>query len=386
MPKHQGEKQKPKGSTTKCLLGIVEQQKEMVSLLKTMMGQSSNPVTSVPAATHVQQSSGATHHQQSSGATHHQQSSGATHHQQRAPVTHPRSADTESSIIEDLLELTSDEEFMTSSSWNSILPEYPTLPSLQLSQQATAPVPRLLLQQFTTPVPQLSLQPTPEPQPSQQQFTTTVPHLSQQPSTPVPQPLFQQSVVQPSQQLTLPAPHLPQQSNAPVPQQSSQLTQPLQLTNPAQTSNAGAQSGIQQPPFSTPPKLLPVERVMMDYPGTDEASLRRLMTALAREAIFGRDALCRSSLSGKNKTDSLEKHKLDYIKAVVKSRVPNMPEVTFEGIWSKCRASLSKSCQTLRTTAKKKSSVKHYKNNSCYYNDFCTLYFTNHYDYTINFA
>ena len=41
---------------------VVEQQKEIVSLLKTMMGQSSNPVTSVPAATHVQQSSGATHH------------------------------------------------------------------------------------------------------------------------------------------------------------------------------------------------------------------------------------------------------------------------------------------------------------------------------------
>ena len=38
-------------STTKCCLGIVEQQKEIVSLLKTMMGQSSNPVTSVPAAT-----------------------------------------------------------------------------------------------------------------------------------------------------------------------------------------------------------------------------------------------------------------------------------------------------------------------------------------------
>ena len=93
---------------------------------------------------------------------------------------------------------------------------------------------------------------------------------------------------------------------------------------------------------------------MMDYPGTDVASLRRLTTALARDAIFGREALCRSSLSGKNNTGCLEKHKLDYIKAVVKSRVPNMPEVAFEGIWSKCRSSLSKSCQTLRTNAKKK--------------------------------
>ena len=49
-----------------------------------------------------------------------------------------------------------------------------------------------------------------------------------------------------------------------------------------------------------PPKLLPIERVMMDYPGTDEASLRRLTTALAREAIFGRDTLC-VSLSLANK-------------------------------------------------------------------------------------
>ena len=92
----------------------------------------------------------------------------------------------------------------------------------------------------------------------------------------------------------------------------------------------------------------------MDYPGTDVASLRRLTTALARDAIFGREALGRSSLSGKNNTGCLEKHKLDYIKAVVKSRVPNMLEVAFEGIWSKCRSSLSKSCQMMRTNAKKK--------------------------------
>ena len=123
-------------------------------------------------------------------------------------------------------------------------------------------------------------------------------------------------------------------------------------------SSSEAQSVIQKPPFDTPPKLLPVERVMMDYPGTDVASLRWLTTALAWDAIFGREALCRSSLSGKNNTGCLEKHKLDYIKAVVKSRVPNMPEVAFEGIWSKCRASLSKSCQTLHTTAKKKSSTE----------------------------
>ena len=71
---------------------------------------------------------------------------------------------------------------------------------------------------------------------------------------------------------------------------------------------------------------------MMDYPGTDVVSLRRLTTVLARDAIFGREALCQSSLSRKNNTGCLEKHKLDYVKAVVKSRVPNMPEVAFEGV------------------------------------------------------
>ena len=96
-----------------------------------------------------------------------------------------------------------------------------------------------------------------------------------------------------------------------------------------------------------------VERVMMDNPGCNVGSLRRLTMALTREAIFGKEALWKSSLSGKNQTGCLEKNKLDYIKAVVKSRVPNMPEVQFEGIWSKCRGSLSKSCQTLRISAKR---------------------------------
>ena len=50
---------------------------------------------------------------------------------------------------------------------------------------------------------------------------------------------------------------------------------------PAGTSSE-AQSVIQTPPFDTPPKLLPVERVTMDYPDTDVAILRRLTTPLAR--------------------------------------------------------------------------------------------------------
>ena len=194
------------------------------------------------------------------------------------------------------------------------------------STQITAPIPLAPLQQKA---PVLDLLPAPVLD-SLPQFPTTAMQPPQLP-TPVMQP-----------------PQLP----SPVTHSSQLVSTTPQAMQPAGSSSE-AQSVIQKPPFDTPPKLLPVERVMMDYPGTDVASLRRLTTALARDAIFGREALCRSSLSGKNNTGCLEKHKLDYIKAVVKSRVPNMPEVAFEGIWSKCRASLSKSCQTLRTTAKK---------------------------------
>ena len=64
------------------------------------------------------------------------------------------------------------------------------------------------------------------------------------------------------------------------------------------------------PPFNTPPKLRAVEEVMKDHQGTDVNSLRRLATAIAREAIFGKKELQNSSLSGKNRTGSLDKNKL----------------------------------------------------------------------------
>lgn len=321
---------------------------------------STNPVVSVTPVPPTSMTPISTHVQQTWETS--------THHQQNIPVV-----DTESSIIDELSSvLTSDEDFITWPSWTSAaIPEtsmpgpsrrpeqlsnttepqmsrtIASVPQRSLQQQST--VEPQLLQQLTMPLPHLSQQSAAPPQPLLQHFTP-IPNpslpveqqsavVSQPPlqeSTPVPQPSLQRSTEEP--QLLHQFTHLSQQSNA---------LEPLQ---PA----AGTQSSVARPPFSTPPKLLPVERVMMDYPGTDEASLRRLTTALAREAIFGRDALCRSSLSGKNNTGTLEKHKLEYIKAVVKSRVPNMPNVTFEGIWSKCRASLSKSCQTLRTSAKKK--------------------------------
>ena len=110
---------------------------------------------------------------------------------------------------------------------------------------------------------------------------------------------------------------------------------------------------IPPPPFSTPPKLKSVEQVMSDVPGSDVASLRLLTTALARNAIFGREHLAKSSLSGRKNTSCLDQEKLDYIKTLVHSRANTKSEVEFEFIWSQCRNSLSKSCQTLRNAKRK---------------------------------
>ena len=107
---------------------------------------------------------------------------------------------------------------------------------------------------------------------------------------------------------------------------------------------------IPPPPFKTPPKLRKVEEVMNDHGGTDVASLRNLTTALAREAIFGKEELAKNSLSGRKNTGILNKEKLSYIKTLVKSRVPGMTQVEFEHIWTLCRGSLSKSCQTIRAS------------------------------------
>ena len=59
---------------------------------------------------------------------------------------------------------------------------------------------------------------------------------------------------------------------------------------------------IPRPTFSTPQKLVPVEQVMKECPGVDMAALRKLAGALARDAIFGKDELCASSLKGGRKS------------------------------------------------------------------------------------
>lgn len=111
---------------------------------------------------------------------------------------------------------------------------------------------------------------------------------------------------------------------------------------------------IPLPTFSTPPKLLPVEQVMRNRPGTDVQALRELAISLARDAIFGKDELIRCSLSGRKNTGILDKEKLDYIKTAIRSRIPNKSAVEFEFIWSLCRSSISKSCQGLRNNARKR--------------------------------
>ena len=98
-----------------------------------------------------------------------------------------------------------------------------------------------------------------------------------------------------------------------------------------------------------------MEQVLHNYSGTDLAALRKLTTALAREAIFGREELAKKSLTGCNETEQLDPQKLDYIKTLVHLRVPKKSAVDFEETWKLCRGSLSKSCQTLRNSVKKKT-------------------------------
>ena len=74
-------------------------------------------------------------------------------------------------------------------------------------------------------------------------------------------------------------------------------------------------------------------------------------TALAREAIFGKEEMARKSLTGRKSTGEM---RVDYIRTLVHSRVPKKQSVEFESTWKWGRGSLSKSCQTLRNSAKKK--------------------------------
>lgn len=120
------------------------------------------------------------------------------------------------------------------------------------------------------------------------------------------------------------------------------------------TISPASNSSVVKPPFTTPPKLKPIEQVLADNPGNSVANLRNLALSLARDAIFGKDEMSKLSLSGRKNTSCFDEKKMEYIKTVVRSKVPNMSEGEFNGIWALCKGTISKSSQTLRTKAKRK--------------------------------
>ena len=82
--------------------------------------------------------------------------------------------------------------------------------------------------------------------------------------------------------------------------------------------------------FITPHKLVPVKEAIEEYSESDMATLQKLTTALTREAMFGKEEICRSSLRRQNNNGGVNRKTSHYIKTVIKSCVPNMPEVHFE--------------------------------------------------------
>ena len=85
---------------------------------------------------------------------------------------------------------------------------------------------------------------------------------------------------------------------------------------------------------------------MKDIPGKDVNSLRLLALRLARDAIFGREQW---ALSGRGPLGKANLKKLDYIRSLIESRIPNKSKVEYDCLCNMCHTSLSKSAQALRT-------------------------------------
>ena len=139
---------------------------------------------------------------------------------------------------------------------------------------------------------------------------------------------------------------------------SSSFQSPVQTLAKSPVPNA--ESLLPPPPFSTPPKLVPVDQVMKEYPGRELTTLRRLAAALARDAIFGRDELRRGSLRGgsNNNYTTLDKEKLNYIKMIIRTRATDTSALAFEAIWDQCRTTISKLCQQIRDSGKSQKKKK----------------------------
>ena len=129
---------------------------------------------------------------------------------------------------------------------------------------------------------------------------------------------------------------------------SSNVHDPINVTSLPGLSGQPPPDIVPEPPFSTLPGLRPVDQVMAEVPGKSIGELKRLTVALAKQSIFGEEEMARSSLRARRDLLALDEQKVNYIKVLVRSRVPSKSEVDFEAIWKLCRESLSKACQLLR--------------------------------------
>ena len=85
----------------------------------------------------------------------------------------------------------------------------------------------------------------------------------------------------------------------------------------------------------TPPILKPVEKVMNDQTGNDVATLREVVIALARDAVFGREELI---VAGKTQEASIERNWI-----ILKQYCTPDSQTCcryFEQIWTLCRQSM----------------------------------------------
>ena len=73
---------------------------------------------------------------------------------------------------------------------------------------------------------------------------------------------------------------------------------------------------------------------------------------LARDAIFGRTVMKKSTLTGRVvrgvKTDMLDPAKLNQIKQLVQAKFNYTSVPEWEAIWSRCKTNIGDACKTMR--------------------------------------